>query len=147
QPFKSGLVHFLAALGVNPDTLRLHTAPEYSSLLGLLVYCVRVLAAEAFLPSEQRDKQGTAETHALLQQQPRHLVDGSHSPISMMLSLLAYAKFKSLRTPGSIAGSMWWSLDGQTFFIKSRPIELARFRTMAQGVVAEAAQVLWEQVL
>jgi superfamily II DNA helicase RecQ len=53
----------------------------------------------------------------------------------------------SLRTPGSIAGSMWWSLDRQTFFLKGRPIELARFRTMAQGVVAEAAQVLWEQVL
>jgi hypothetical protein len=46
-----------------------------------------------------------------------------------------------------MAGSMWWSLDRQTFFIKGRPVELARFRTMAQGVVAEAAQVLWEQVL
>jgi superfamily II DNA helicase RecQ len=64
-----------------------------------------------------------------------------------MLSLLSYAKFISLRTPGSIAGSMWWSLDRQTFFLKGRPVELARFRTMAQGVVAEAAQVLWEQVL
>ncbi|KAF2030179.1 hypothetical protein EK21DRAFT_22762, partial [Setomelanomma holmii] len=57
QPFKSSLVHFLAALGVNLDTLWLRTALEYSSLLGSLVYCVRVLAAEAFLPSEQRDKQ------------------------------------------------------------------------------------------
>jgi hypothetical protein len=46
QPFKSGFIHFLAALGINPDTLRLRTAPEYSSLLGSLVYCVRVLAAK-----------------------------------------------------------------------------------------------------
>ncbi|KAF2022951.1 hypothetical protein EK21DRAFT_16170, partial [Setomelanomma holmii] len=124
QPFKSGLLHFVAALAVNLDTLRLRTAPEFSSLLGSLVYCVRVLVAEAFLPSKQRGKQGVAETCALLLQRSRHLVDGSHSPMSVMLSLLAYAKFVSLRTPGSIAGSMWWSLDWQTFFIKGCPIEL-----------------------
>jgi superfamily II DNA helicase RecQ len=147
QPFKSGLVHFLAALGVNPDTMRLRTAPECSSLLGSLVYCVRVLVAEAYLPSKQRSEQGAAETRVLLQRRLCHLVDGSHSPMSVMLSLLAYAKFVSLRTLGSIAGSMWWSLDRQTFYLKGRPIELARFRTMAQSVVVEAAQVLWEQVL
>jgi hypothetical protein len=64
QPFESGLIHFLAALGVNPDTLRLRTAPEYSSLLGSLVYYVRVLTVEAFLPSEQRSEQGAAKTLA-----------------------------------------------------------------------------------
>jgi hypothetical protein len=111
------------------------------------VYYVRVLTAEAFLPSEQRDEQGAAETRALLQQQSCYLVDGSHSPMSVMLSLLSYTKYISLSTPSSIAGSMWWLLDRQTFFIKGRPVELARFRSMAQGVVAEAAQVLWEQVL
>jgi hypothetical protein len=63
-----------------------------------------------------------------------------------MLSLLSYAKFVSLRTPSGIAGSMWLSLDRQTFFLKGRPIELSRFRTMAQGIVVEAAQVLWEQL-
>jgi hypothetical protein len=70
-------------LGVNPDTLRLRTAPEYSSLLGSLVYCVRVLTIEAFLPSEQRGKQGAAETRSLLQQRSRYLIDGSHSPLHM----------------------------------------------------------------
>jgi hypothetical protein len=147
QPFESDLIHFLAALGVNPDALRLRTAPEYSSLLGSLVYCVRVLVVEAFLPSKQRGEQGAAETRLLLQRQSHHLVDGSHSPMSVMLSLLSYAKFVSLQMPGSIAGSMWWSLDRQTFFIKGRPVELARFCTMAQNVVAEARQVLWEQLL
>jgi hypothetical protein len=108
---------------------------------------VRVLTTEIFLPSEQRGEQGAAETRSLLQRRSRYLVDGSHSPMSVMLSLLSYAKFVSLRTPGSIAGSMWWSLDRQTFFIKGRPVELARFRTMAQSVVASAEQVLWEQLL
>jgi hypothetical protein len=64
-----------------------------------------------------------------------------------MISLLSYAKFISLRTPGSIAGSMWWSVDRQTFFIKGCPVALVHFRTMAQGIVADAAQVLWEELL
>jgi hypothetical protein len=34
RPFESGIVQFLSVLGINPDTLRLRTAPEYSSLLG-----------------------------------------------------------------------------------------------------------------
>jgi hypothetical protein len=106
-----------------------------------------VLTIEVFLPSEQRSKQGAAETRLLLQRRSHHLVDGSHSPMSVMLSLLSYAKFVSLCTPGSIAGSMWWSLDRQTFFIKGHPVELARFRTIAQSVVVEAEQVLWEQLL
>jgi hypothetical protein len=110
QPFESGLIHLLAALAINPDTLRLRTVPEYS-LLGSLVYCVRVLAVKAFIPSERRSEQGAAEKRALLQRRSCHLVDGSHSPMSVMLSLLSYAKYVSLHTPGSIAGSMWWSLD------------------------------------
>jgi hypothetical protein len=134
-------------LGINPDSLRLRTAPEYSSLLGLLVYCVRVLVAEAFLPSQLRSKQGAEETRFLLRQRSCYLVDGSHSPMSVMLSLLLYAKFVSLCMPSGIAGSMWWLLDRQTFIIKGRPIKLSRFRTMAQGIVAEAAQVLWEELL
>jgi hypothetical protein len=51
RPFSSGLVHFLAALGINPEMNRLCTAPEYSPMLGALVYCVRALAAEMFLPA------------------------------------------------------------------------------------------------
>jgi hypothetical protein len=65
-PFESSVVHFLAAFSVNPDMLQLRTAPEYSSLLGSLLYCVGMLAAEAFLPSEQRGEYGLAEVRLLL---------------------------------------------------------------------------------
>jgi hypothetical protein len=75
-------------------------------MLGSLVYCVRVLSVELWLPSYRRAKQGAAETLSFQQQRTRYLVDGSYSPMSVMLSLLAYAKFISLRTAGSTAGSM-----------------------------------------
>jgi hypothetical protein len=116
-------------------------------MLGSLVYCVRVLLVELWLPSCRRAEQGAAETLRFQQQRACYLVDGSYSPMSVMLSLLAYAKFISLRTPGSTAGSMWWLLDRQTFFFCGRPVQLQRFQTMVQGIVAEAERILWEELL
>ncbi|EMD58137.1 hypothetical protein COCSADRAFT_104665, partial [Bipolaris sorokiniana ND90Pr] len=107
QPFASAIVHFLAALSIHPETSRLRTAAEFSSMLSSLVYCVRVLAIEFFLLADERAEQGAAETSSFLKQRARYLVDGSYSPMSTMLSLLAYAKFIALRTPSTIAGSMW----------------------------------------
>jgi hypothetical protein len=116
-------------------------------MLGSLVYCVRVLSVELWLPSCRRAEQGAAETLYFLQQRTRYLVDSLYSPMSVMLSLLANAKFISLRTPDSTAGSMWWSLDRQTFFFCGRSVQLQRFQTMAQGIVAEAERLLWEELL
>jgi hypothetical protein len=87
-------------------------------MLSSLIYCVRVLIVELSLLSRRWIAQGAAETRSFLEQRAHCLVDGSYSPMSVMLSLLAYAKFISLRTPGSIAGSMWWSKDWLTYFIK-----------------------------
>jgi hypothetical protein len=75
-------------------------------MLSSLVYCVRVLSVELWLPSCRRTKQGAAETLRFQQQRAHYLVNGLYSPISVMLSLLAYTKFISLRTLGSTAGSM-----------------------------------------
>ena len=147
QPFHSGLLHFLAALAINPDTNRLRDAPQYASLLSSIIYCVRVLTTEFYLPSALRAEQGAAETIALLEQRTRYLVDGSHSPMSVMISLLAYAKHISLRTPSSIAGAMRWSLDQQTLYLQSHAVKLERFQTMVQEIVASAERLLWEELL
>ncbi|EMD58130.1 hypothetical protein COCSADRAFT_356738, partial [Bipolaris sorokiniana ND90Pr] len=107
QPFASAIVHFLTTLSIHPETSRLRTAAKFSSILSSLVYCVRILAIKFFLLADKRAKQGAAETSSFLKQRARYLVDSSYSPISTMLSLLAYAKFIALRTPGTIASSIW----------------------------------------
>jgi hypothetical protein len=147
QPFHSGLIHFLAALAINPDINRLRDAPQFASLLSSIIYCVRVLTTESCLPSTLRAEQGAAETIALLQQRARYLVDGSHSPMSVMISLLAYAKHISLYTPSSIAGSIRWSHDQQTLYLKSHAIKLERFQAMVQEIVVSAERLLWDELL
>jgi len=56
KPFSSGLVHFLAVLGINTDTNRLRTAKNYLYILAGVVYCMRVLSVKKLLPSVYRDE-------------------------------------------------------------------------------------------
>lgn len=147
RPFSSGLIHFLAVLGINPEQNRLRTAPEFSSTLSAILYCIRVLIVETFLPSAQRETQAKAETELFLARRTEYLVDGSYSVVSTILSLLSYAKVISMTTPSASASSMWWSLDKRTFYHKGRPVQLERFRQMAQGFVDEAERVLWTELL
>ena len=71
---------------------RLRTANDYSYVLAGLVYDIRVLAVEYLLPSQERKEQSEAEIDAFLEKRRGFLADGSYSPMSSMLSLLAYGK-------------------------------------------------------
>ena len=57
RPFSSGLVHFLAVLGIDAEMDRLREAKHYSYMLAGVVYCVRVLGVEKLLPAARRDEQ------------------------------------------------------------------------------------------
>jgi hypothetical protein len=56
KPFSSGLVYFVAVLGIDSDTNRLRTAKNYSYMLAGVVYYMRVLSVEHLLSSASRDK-------------------------------------------------------------------------------------------
>ncbi|KAJ9634894.1 hypothetical protein H2199_008758 [Coniosporium tulheliwenetii] len=66
RPFSSGLIHFLAVLGIDEEMDRLRTAKSYSYMLAGVVYCVKVLGVEVLLPSAQRGEQGDAEREEFL---------------------------------------------------------------------------------
>ena len=107
KPFSSGLIHFLAVLGINSDTNRLHTAKNYSYMLAGVVYCMRVLSVEKLLPSACRDKQTDEDRERFLEHREKYLSDGSYSPMSEALSLLAYGKYVALAAGNS--GNAYWS--------------------------------------
>jgi hypothetical protein len=55
--FDSGLLHFLAVLGINANTHCLRTAKNYSYMLAGIVYCMRVLSVEQLLLSAYCNEQ------------------------------------------------------------------------------------------
>lgn len=142
--FNNGLLHFLAVLGIDASTHRLRTAKNYSYIIAGVVYCMRVLCVEQLLPSAHRSEQTDQDREHFLQQREKYLADGSYSPMSEALSLLAYSKHVARETGN--AGNAYWSKDKKIFYLHGQPIYLTRFRKMAQDMVAEVEQMMWEEL-
>src|SRR4051812_20556474 len=124
---------------------RLRKADSYSYMLAGVVYCVRVVAVEVLLPSAERAEQGTAERERFLERRREFLSDGSYSPMSTMLSLLAYSK--SIALNKSNEGSVQWSADHKVLFLYGRRLVINRWQRMAQESVADAERMLWDDVM
>jgi hypothetical protein len=140
--FSSGLVQYLAVLGIDTQTNRLRTAKNFSYMLAGVVYCVRVLAAEKILPAAERNDQTEEDRERFLAMRRQYLADGSYSPMSIMLSLLAYGKHAALNEGN--AGNAYWSPDKKVFYLSGRPIVIERFRAMAQSMEAEVEDTFWQ---
>jgi superfamily II DNA helicase RecQ len=145
EPFESPLIHFLAILGIDEQTNRLRKADNYSFMLAGVVYYVRVMAAEILLPIAKRKDQGEAERKYFLDKRKRCLADGSYSPMSIMISLLAYGRYIAFNT--SNAGSTHWSADKKILYFHGKPIIIQRFRKMIGDVIDEAEQILWKELM
>jgi superfamily II DNA helicase RecQ len=145
--FECPLVHFCAVLGIDGENGRLRRAAAYSYMLAGVVYCVRVLFAEILLPSTQREEQNEdpAWREDFLKQRVQYLVDGTHTPMSTMISLLAYSKYIAMNEGN--AGMISWSQDRQTMYYRGFPIELTNFRFMIHDIVARATKLLWEDLM
>lgn len=73
------------------------------------------------------------------------MADGSYSPMSTIISLLAYGK--SIALKASNAGSVQWSPNHRALYLRRRPIAIERFQRMVREVVKEAERLLWEKLM
>ena len=95
------MLHFLAVLGINGEMDCLRTAKHYSYMLASIVYCVRVLTVEKLLPAAERNEQTNKNRDRFLAERQKFLADRSFSPISEIISLLAYSKLVALAASNS----------------------------------------------
>jgi hypothetical protein len=114
-------------------------------MLAGIVYCIRVIAVEVILPSEERDDQSNADDERFRRTRDEYLADGTYSVMSKALSILAYGK--SIAIDHSNAGSISWADDETTMSYKGRPIDIARFRSMVGAVIEEAEDKLWRDLI
>ncbi|KAK4960634.1 hypothetical protein LTR28_005105, partial [Elasticomyces elasticus] len=75
NPFDSALVHFCGILGIEEEMGRLRQANDYSYKLAGLVYCTRVIGAEALLPSAERERQDEEDVKFFLEKRRDFLAD------------------------------------------------------------------------
>ena len=114
-------------------------------MLAGVVYCVRVIAVEVILPSEEREDQDDADDERFKQVRDSFLADGTYSVISKALSILAYGK--SIAMNHSNAGSISWSDDRMQMDYKGRTIDTVRFGSMVRGAIEEAEDKLWRDLM
>ncbi|TKA60633.1 hypothetical protein B0A49_13140 [Cryomyces minteri] len=143
--FDSALVHFCAVLGIDEEMGRLRQANDYSYKLAGLVYCTRVIGVEALLPSAERERQDEEDVKFFLEKRKDFLADGSYSPMSTMISLLAYGK--NLAMNHGNAGAVSWSKDGKVMALRGRPIVIERFKSMILEAIVEAERSLWVELM
>ncbi|KIV98766.1 uncharacterized protein PV09_09464 [Verruconis gallopava] len=145
DPFSSGLIHYVAVLGIDAEMNRLRTARNYSYMLAGMVYCTRVIAVEVLLPSAERQQQSDDDRAEFIQKRRDFLADGSYSPMSEMLSLLAYGKYVALNSGNS--GSAFWSADKKIFYFRGKPVVLRKFQQMVRDIITESEDILWQELL
>lgn len=143
--FQSPLIHFLAVLGIDQENHRLRQGNDFSYMLAGVVYCTRVTALEILLPGERRSMQGEAEFKFFLEQRREYLADGTMSPMSTMISLLAYGKY--LAHNHGNAGSIFWEKGDRVMRLHSNRIVMDQFREMVRRAIADAEDVLWRELL
>lgn len=97
----TSLIQFLAVLRINIDTDRLQTAKNYLYILAEIVYCVQVLALEKLLLEGQRNTQTEQNHNCFLAAQHKYLANSTFSPISKIISMLAYSKYIGLTAGNS----------------------------------------------
>ena len=142
---RSAIMHFLAVLGIDEETYRLRTGNNFSFILAGMVYCLRVLAVEILMPSEQRQRQTAADDRRFLKQRAEWLADGSYSVMSKMISLLAYGKKLALSHTNK--GTTLFNEDGTILHYNGEQIELSQFCEMAQSAVGDAEDILWKDLM
>ena len=144
--FESGLVHFCAVLAIDEEAKKLRRASDYSYMVAGVIYCARILAAEMLLPASEREEQKRVEVREnFLEQRRRWLTSGSGTPMSTLLTWLAYGKYIALNTGN--AGAVAWSKDKQVLIYRGFRMELSLFRRMIQQGIADAEEMLWIELM
>ncbi len=149
---ESPLIFFTAILGIDENRSQLRRPETYTYYLSPLVWVNRLLLLEYALPLRPWELNGWPARDAyddygarLKEIRAAHLVDGSFSPQSEILSLLAYGK-KVTKAQGG-RPMIIWSKDGQTMHFRGSPITMDGFRGCIRAVLSEAETLLTERLM
>jgi len=139
-------------LGINEKSLTLRQPQDYTRYLAGLVWVNKLLLLEYALPSKAwpeldllaRDEYPDFGKR-LHEVRSAYMVDGSYSPQSEILSLLAYGQFVAKQTGGRTVLS--WSLDRQTVSLRGSPISMDQYRQFPLLLAEKANQLLYEVLM
>ena len=138
--YSSGLIHFLAMLGIDPKIRQFRTAKNYLYMLAGVVYCTQVLRAAKLLPAVQNSSETNDNYENFLEIRCKYLANRSLSLISEIINLLAYSKHIAHNQGNT--GNAYESEDKKIFYLNRQPISIARFCKIAQSSIEDVSKQL-----
>ena len=140
--YENPLLFFAAVLGINDARGSWSEPKHYTGSLAGLVWCGRMLLLEeAFRESPEDPNEMTMEMVEGFQEvQRRWLAGGSYSPMSTLITWMAYGK--GFRTKEGGTPKVLWEQNGEVMRYLNQSIHVDDFMTMAQEAVNEAEGML-----
>lgn len=140
--YRNPLVHFMAILGIDPISGGWQPATRYTRYLAGILWGSRVLFLEYCFAKAPLELDALENSHldAFLQEYRNWLVDGSNSPISVIIRQMAYGKGFRRREGG--VGKILWDDDRIAFRFVGQRIEVEEFKTAAVQCSQDAAACL-----
>ena len=144
--YDSPLMHYLAVRGIDKKAEGFRTAAQYTNILAGVLWIVRLLRLELAIPSRPWPELGilgksdiTSVKETVKEFRLAHLVEGSYSPASRILTQLAKGQKDNAAHLSST--TVHWSTDKQTVFFSGRPVHLPKIGPMGSMLVEE---LRWE---
>lgn len=145
--YDSPLMHYLAVRGIDEKAEGFRGPMQYTNILAGVLWMVRLLALELAIPSRPWPELGISGKGGLgsVRESVKafrlaHLVEGSFSPASSILTQLAKGQKDNAvhHSPANIH----WSQDKQTIYFVGRPVQLPKIGPMCNALLEELREIL-----
>jgi superfamily II DNA helicase RecQ len=145
--YESPLMHYLAVRGIDLKAKALRTSISYTPVLAGVLWVARLVLLEVAVPQEAWPEIGLKSKAQLPSIswrvrtiREKHLIEGSFSPVSSVLTQLAMGKrYNQVHDRPS---NIHWAEDSQTIFYKGMPVALIQVYTMGQALLGELQEIL-----
>ncbi|OLL24154.1 ATP-dependent DNA helicase tlh1, partial [Neolecta irregularis DAH-3] len=141
--FHNPIIHFMAVMGIDERRGQFRQALHYTYILAGLLYCSRIIIIGWTIHLEKQE-QVFEPIKRLRKMHQKWLVDGSDTPVSTIISTLAYGK-KIARETGSRA-TVHWSENSQILYFCGKPITMDDFRGFLRNLIDDAENLLWDEL-
>jgi hypothetical protein len=141
------LMHYLAIRGIDVQAEAFRGSIYYTNILAGVLWIVRLIGLEIAIPQKPWPELGLLGKSEIPSVRERvkefrfaHLVEGSFSPASSILSQLARGRKHNQvhQSPSNIH----WSEDKQIIHFVGRPVELCKIGPMGDAIVAELKELI-----
>ncbi len=151
--YEAPVMHYLAVRGIDTITRTFRTPASYTPILAQMLWIIRLLLLEVAVCDEgwpelglqsrtEIGKTAGAVAARMKEIRLRHLVEGSFSPASSILTQLA--RGQAINRAHQNESNIFWSDDRQTVFYEGKGIIIPKLRVMCHSLTDELEALLYE---